>query len=763
MKGLDLRLAIPASLAWIVTAVVIGAPHGAIAVAVALWAGAGVLSALWIARVLPARRGGWLPTVAVSLAAGALCITAVCSGLGSRTPASLVEAAESSKHVSVVATLTQTVTSATSQFDATVVSMDGQALSTPVVIFGIETTERLALGSVIALSGTVVATEAGDHASFLLFARGTPEVRGPPPAWLGWADGLRDRFLGVTASLPGDGGALLAGLAIGDTSSVSDELDDAMKESALSHLTAVSGANCAIVVGLIMVAGAALRLPRWARVTVSLCALVGFVILVTPEPSVMRAAVMAAIVLAALSSGRPVRGLPVLAVATLGLLVLDPWLAREFGFVLSVLATAGLLVLAGPLAELLSRVLPPTLAMGIAIPAAAQVACQPVLILLDASIPTYGIVANLMAAPAAPVATILGLASCLLSALLPPVGAALAWLAWLPSTWIAGVAGFFATLPLSRLPWPEGGIGAAMLALLSALGIVVLFASRRLRRWAALSMCVALVAYGGVVGGGYVLGRLTRPDWQIAGCDVGQGDAFVVRSTGRIAVVDSGVDPELMSNCLSDLGIQHIDLLVLSHFDLDHVGGAGAVAGRVDTVLVGPTSSGADEVLVAQLASAGAEIHSVTEGSTGMLGELRWHVLWPPERLGGLEPGNDASVVVAFEPAGECASGCLSSVFLGDLGAVAQSRLLASGEIRPVDVIKVSHHGSADQDSRLYQAASAAVGLIGVGENDYGHPTQALLDMLTDSGTSPNRTDLDGLVLVASGSTAGSVVVWTQR
>jgi len=760
----DLRLALPAAVAWIMTVAIIGLPtFFAVPVAVGLWIGAGTLCALWIARVGSQVGRQWLPAAAVAIAAAALCVTAVGAGVGSRAPVALVEAAESGRYVSVVATVTQTAGPATNQFDATIVAVGELRTAAPVVVFGAQADTRLALGSVVGLGGTLVATEAGDHASFLFFARGSPTVLERPPPWLGWADGLRECFIEVTTALPGDGGALLAGLAIGDTSLVGAGLDAAMKESALSHLTAVSGANCAIVVGLIMLAGAALGLPRWARVIASVGALVGFVILVTPEPSVLRAAVMAAIVLGALFSGRPVRGLPVLSAATILLLVIDPWLAREFGFALSVLATAGLLVLAAPLTDLLGQVLPRVLATGVAIPAAAQLACQPVLVLLDASIPTYGVVANLMAAPAAPIATIVGLASCLVSSPLPSVGAALAWLAWLPATWIAGVAEFFAGLPLSRLPWPEGGVGAALLAVVSVCAGAALFSAPRLRRWLALTVCVALAVYGGVVGGGYALGKLGRPDWQIAACEVGQGDAFVVRSAEQVAVIDTGPDPALLGDCLADLGIARIDLLVLSHFDLDHVGGASAVIGRVDTALVGPTGSAADDGLVQHLAQGGADVHRVAEGSAGTLGELRWRVLWPPPHLGGLEPGNDASVVVSFEPVGPCASGCLSSVFLGDLGAEAQSRLLTSGEIGPVDVIKVSHHGSADQDARLYLAAGATLGLIGVGENDYGHPNQILLDMLADSGTPANRTDLDGLILVAPGSQPGSVMVWTER
>jgi competence protein ComEC len=125
--------------------------------------------------------------------------------------------------------------------------------------------------------------------------------------------------------------------------------------------------------------------------------------------------------------------------------------------------------------------------------------------------------------------------------------------------------------------------------------------------------------------------------------------------------------------------------------------------------------------------------------------------------------GNDASVTVTFRGVGACASGCLSSLFLGDLGNEPQARVLAANRIAPVDVVKVAHHGSADQNPRMYQLAHARVGIIGVGaHNDYGHPTPALLRILASVGTSAERTDRQGMILVSPGA-GGTVRVWSEH
>ncbi len=745
---LDLRLAIPAVGAWVATTIVVGLEP--LVPAIVLWACTGILTAVSVLR-----RG--FAIVALSAAAAALCCTVVAIQSPGHQPQLLLEAAESGRQVHAVATTTGRP--GDRSFTATLDGVDGLSMHVPVRVFG--QSPAVGIGASIELVGTVAATDRGDPTAFLVFIDSTPTVQAPPPPSLDWANGLRATFLSATQRLPGDGGDLLAGLAIGDTSAVDDDLDRAMKLSSLSHLTAVSGANCAIVIGLFMAAGAALGVSRWIRIAASLAVLVAFVILVTPEPSVLRAALMATLVLVTLQGGRPVRGVPVLALATLSLLIVDPWLARSYGFALSVLATAGLLLFAAPLARTLSRWLPPWLALALAVPTAAQLACQPVIILLNAAIPSYGVVANLLAAPAAPVATVAGLVACVLLVAIPTLGAVVCQIAWIPSAWISAVAQFFSALPGAQLPWLPGLMGAGLLA---AVSIVVVLAVLG-RRWAWALLAVTVVGYAGLVGGGRVADQLTRPaDWQIATCDVGQGDAVFVRSAGRLALIDTGPLPERLERCMAELGIERIDVLVLTHYDLDHVGGSAAVVGRVDTVLVGPSGDPADDRLHAQFAAAGARVHQVSRGASGLLGELRWNVLWPPQRLIGFEPGNPASVTVEFSGVGECASGCLSSIFLGDLGRDAQNRLLAAEPVDAVDVVKVAHHGSADQSERMYSRLGAIVGVIGVGaDNGYGHPTQALLAMLAASGTAALRTDTSGMILLAPGVEPGTVRVWTQR
>ena len=760
----DLRLAIPVAAAWLTAVLALSAPPVLLPAAIAAWATAAILLAIAFRRPHPI-----VGVLVLAAACTAVVLTSASARVDDRRPGVLLDAAESGRHVHAEAITTQAVSAGTGSFTVEltgiVIGTTRSAVSVPARVFGTAAERELGIGAAIAVDGTLATTDPADAVAFLVLTDEPPElVRGPPMA-LDWANDLRTGFRSAVADLPGDGGALLPGLAIGDTSAVGPQLDQAMKDASLSHLTAVSGANCAVVIGLVMVAGARVGLPRTVRIAASVCVLVGFVVLVTPEPSVLRAAVMVGIVLVALARGRPARGIPVMALAVVTLLTIDPWLARQYGFVLSVLATAGLLLLSGPLADAGSRLLPRPVAAAIAIPLAAQLACQPVLLMLAPSISTYGILANILAGPAAPVATVMGLVACLILPFAPPVGTIAGWIAWLPSAWIAAVAEFFAGAPGARIAWPPGPVGILAVAFITAASLIAVLAHRRsLRRAAQLTLAAALILHGGVAVGGAVRTSLTRPgEWQYAGCDIGQGDATLVRSDGRIALIDTGPDPALLTACLDSLGIARIDLLVLSHFDLDHVGGTSAVVGRVDTVLIGPSDGPDADRLTRQLADGGAQLVQAHKGMQGVLGALRWTVLWPRDPLRGTEPGNAASVAMRFDGAGPCPTSCVSAVLLGDLGEEEQLLLLATNQVTRTDVVKVAHHGSSDQSARLYDALDATVALVGVGaDNTYGHPTERALDILASTGTVPARTDRNGLILVGAGRD-GSVLVWTEN
>lgn len=770
-SAIDLRVAVPVTVAWIITALLVGVPD----VAPVVGAFAALLTGV-SGVVLRWRPGtGVLRVVAgLLLVAGALTTllaVSVAVGESRRAPEPLraLVAGPGAGHVAVEAVLTRDLVPGDRSVTATLVRADELVgLRVPVRLVpdqhGVAPDAVLAAGARVTVTAAVQPDDPGSATAFVVFLRGRSSSV-PPGGLLGATDSARQAFVRATAGLPQPGAALLRGLAIGDRSGLDPATETAMETSALTHLTAVSGANCAVVVGLVVVLGRACGLPRGPRVAAAVGVLLVFVVLVRPDPSIVRATVMAIVVLVVHLAGRPLRGVPLIALAAVGMLVVDPWFARSFAFALSVLATSGIVVLGPPLTDLFARRVWTPVAAALAIPVAAQVACWPVTIPLSAALPTYAVPANLLAEPFAPVVTVIGLAACGLAPVWPVGAQGLAAAAWVPAAAVGGIAHGAAALPYASAPWPAGALGVAAAVLVcGCIAVAVLVRGRLGSRLLLVAGVVVVVGVAAVTVPVLVVRGSVPGDWSVAACDVGQGDAVLLRGDDAVALVDTGDDEERLRACLDLLGVSRIDLLVLTHFDRDHVGAVGTVASTVETALVGPVGRASDGRVLDDLRRAGVDVRTADDRVSGTLGPLAWRVVWPP--ASSHDAGNDASIVLATGPADEepCAT-CLTGVFLGDLGESSQRRLRDSGALPagPIDVVKVAHHSSADQDPQLYRGLAARVGLIGVGaDNTYGHPTASALGMLDAAGTLPLRTDERGTVVLAR-SGSDEVRVWTER
>ncbi|MFJ6612547.1 ComEC/Rec2 family competence protein [Streptomyces sp. NPDC091289] len=598
--------------------------------------------------------------------------------------------------------------------------------------------------------------------------KGAPRITGPP-TWIQRTAGeLRAGLREATDGLDADARALLPGLVVGDTSRVPPELHDAFKATDLTHLLSVSGANLSVLLFLLVgPPGAALSAERRGLapllgISLRGTALIGgaltlaFIVVCRPEPSVLRAAACGLITLLAIGTGRRRSLIPALAAAVVLLVLYDPWLARSYGFLLSVLATGALLTLAPRWSlALRARRVPGRLAEVLAAAAAAQAVCAPVVVVLASRVSLVAVPCNLLAEFAVAPATVLGFAALAVAPVAPPVAELLARIASWPVEWIATVARTGAGLPGAEAQWPGGWPGAALLAGLTVLA--VLLAPRLARHpWgcAAIGLLLVLAVLRPV--------PLTRimtgwppPDWAFALCDVGQGDAMVLMAgEGTGVVVDAGPDPHAVDRCLRDLAVTRVPLVILTHFHADHVRGLpGVLRGRaVGAIQTTSLHEPPEQAAFVRRTAAAARVPTLraVAGEHRRAGPVDWRVLWPRPGPGGagptaaLEP-NDSSVTLRVR-----AAGGLTLLLLGDLEPPAQRELLRGREASgPVDVLKVAHHGSAFQDTGLLHDVRPRLALISCGaDNPYGHPSARTVDALRAAGARVLRTDTDGSIAV---------------
>lgn len=581
---------------------------------------------------------------------------------------------------------------------------------------------------------------------------GTEQLLSEPSPGIGAISSLREKFMQSLSGVTPDSAALVAGLAIGERDTLSPETAESMRVTALTHLIAVSGANCAIVMGAVYFLLAGMNLGRRWRLIGATLALIGYILLVGPEPSVLRAGVMAFAVIAAMASGRKVPPLQALALSIIVLLIIDPWLATDFAFALSVFSTLGILVLAPLIYHRLKTRMNNWLAVGLAVTFAAQLYCIPVLLLLQPKLPLYGLIANLLAEPVVAPVTIIGISAVLMSAVFPPLAAAMSFIASLGTAWIEFLAVTFSGLPAASIAWVPG-IAGIFLAVLLSVAITFVFVSHRKLQLVSVSV-IAVLALGAIwQTAGNQISRLQfgAANQSIIQCDVGQGDALIIRSQGQLALVDVGREPSDIASCLTMISASRVDLLFLSHYDLDHVGGIrGLDDFEIGQVFVSGFNDERPAVeLVSQTVRRSGALTQVGSGGLqGNLGEFNWEVLAPSKTASEAKDSNDASLIVVFYN--------LERVILtlGDIGEIGQQRLLATGKLqkfidsRPL-VLKVSHHGSADQSVEFHKKIKPDLALISVGPNDYGHPADSAIELLTGAGAKVLTTMSSGNISIS--------------
>lgn len=615
-------------------------------------------------------------------------------------------------------------------------------------------------GTKVAANATVIPTMS--EAAALLWIRPPPQILAQPNLFERWAGRVRAGLSHAAESLPADPRGLLPGLVIGDISLVPRSLDADMRTTGLTHLVAVSGANLAIVAAL---AGALLRRIRISyrfRPLITGLSIALFVVIVRPQPSVLRAGAMACVVLVATAFGIKSAAVPALAAAIFLLLLIDPTQAVSYGFALSVFATAGLLLIAPHWRTALARFMPNWLAEVIAVPLAAQVMCAPLIVALSGQVSIVAVLANALASPFVAPATVLGLGAALVSQFSGTLASALAHLAAVPAMAISGIAHRFAGLPFAAIAWPKSLIGVVLLAAITVAIVAVAKRAARSRMLLVLSFA-ALIAL--------LLPSLWHPgwppkDWTVIACDVGQGDGLVLNlEHGRAVVIDAGPDPRLIDGCLNELKITEIPLVILTHDHADHVEGLpGVLSGReVGAIWLTPLDEPRGEYLrVLDWAKKVPVLH-VRAGIRLELKPYLLETLWP----NGAEDSPNNSSIATLITRRLPGTPPLRLFLGGDLEQPAQSRLLASWQAHPewggtqIDILKVCHHGSANQDPGFLAALRPRVAVVSVGSgNRYGHPARSTITTLERLGVHVVRTDETGSI--ALGQREANLVVVTR-
>jgi competence protein ComEC len=591
--------------------------------------------------------------------------------------------------------------------------------------------------------------------------------RGP---WWAEASAAARRYVRATVAdvltfAPPSTPAIVNAIVIGDRSGLDQQLVEQFQVAGIVHVIAISGGNVAML-AVVCLAGLRVvsRSPVWPLV-VTAGVVIAYGVVVGGEPSVVRAVLAASLYLVLRLVGLSPRPLNLLVVVAALSVLLSPTTVIDVGAWLSFGATWGLIVILPRLLRAADG--PPDLA-GIRLPVwlrtavlatvAAELVILPVTVVVFSRVTLAGVALNLVAIPAMAAVQMAGLALCVFAPVSSMAARGAGYLADLAATTLRMSADGIELAPWLSWRVPDAGVWWVV-AYYAALALWLVDRRRRRRNvWAA----GAAVALAVLMTAPFVGMRRPQAGWlRVTILDVGQGDAILVQTPDRRSLlVDAGgtlsgrfdIGARIVSPAVWALGERRINWLVLSHGDIDHMGGAESVIDDLKPTEVweGVPVEGhaALDRLRAQTEAAGMSWRRVFAGHEVDIGGVRLLVRHPPlpdwQRL---RTRNDDSLVL------DVSYGDVTFLLTGDAGAEFE----ATGEPRRragrrprIRILKVAHHGSRSSTREDWLGRfSPQLAVISAGtDNLFGHPAPDVVGRLHHQGASVYRTDQHGAVII---------------
>ena len=604
-----------------------------------------------------------------------------------------------------------------------------------------------------------------------------------PMAWLYSLRGHLSQGLGQ--ALPEPQASLAQGLLLGTRGNIPDEVRSDFALSGTAHLLAISGLHMGIMAGIVLSIGLWLFGRRhYLYIWLALGAIWFYALITGLNPPVFRAAIMVSIFLAAELLGRQRSAITALTFAAAVMVAAEPQVLRSASFQMSFMAMAGLIFVFPPLRDrgrkIVTKILGENgrmtpaayfLSDSLSVTLAAITGVWPLIAYYFGIVSLVGPLVTLLALPALPFIIIAGSLTAALAIFALPLAQVVAWLAWLPLSYLLALTGFSASLPLSHVEFTDFS-GFMIWGYYLVLGLILWINSQRQKksllagksqapsktvspaarlpgRWA-IAALLALVLVAATV-------AVNLPDdrLHVSFLDVGQGDAILIQTPDhRDILIDGGPSPQAIGLALSQkmpFWDKTIDLVVLTHPQADHLSGLVEVLKRYEVKQVLYPDIDIDSILYeewlrliaekgikATVAQAGQEIH-LAEG-------LMIEVLSPTSPLlSGTESDiNNNSLVLSLT------MGRFSFLLTGDAQFEAELELISRRAVPRSMVLKIAHHGSRTTTSDEFLAvAGPQLVVISVGEeNRYGHPTEEVLARLEEVVGAENiyRTDTNGTI-----------------
>ncbi|MGI6084902.1 MAG: DNA internalization-related competence protein ComEC/Rec2 [Acetivibrionales bacterium] len=551
--------------------------------------------------------------------------------------------------------------------------------------------------------------------------------------------------------------SVLAGMLIGYTAKMPEEMEEDFRRAGLSHVMAVSGANIAFLLApLLWLLKKAGFNPRWSSAIAFPCMML-YVFATGMEASVIRAAIMAGVVLTGMLLWRKSDIYCSLAVSAIIVLLNNTFMLYDLGFILSFLATLSLVVFYKPIFCRMPVRIPKIIRDTLAGTIAAQLGVIPVIAYYFNTFSIVSVLSNLLIVPLTGVITVLGAILVVTGNIFLPTGRLLGIIVSL----VADIM-LFVTEIMAAIPWAEINMATPDIILVLIYYSILLYiryAHPRLAKEVSKPVFAALLAFVGAI---ILFISIPSKSLQIHFADVGQGDCAIIRTpAGKNIILDGGgsINDEegsyageyIVVPLLYNLNMTEIDVMVASHGHMDHIGGLKTVIDKlkVKKLIVADTFDVEMRELTDYAAGKGIPVMRVKEDDLIYEEDgLTITALYPLKEEGSM-PGesttgaNELSLVVRLDYGG------FSALFTGDIGFETEKRILNSNADLDCDLLKVAHHGSKYSSGKNFiKEANPSMSVISVGQNRYGHPSPEAIERIVGQGSEIFQTLINGGILV---------------
>ncbi|MGB6606210.1 MAG: DNA internalization-related competence protein ComEC/Rec2 [Atribacterota bacterium] len=567
----------------------------------------------------------------------------------------------------------------------------------------------------------------------------------------------RDKIKDITTqTLPPPYNYLLVGMLLGEKSFIPADLKEVFTEAGIMHILAVSGLHVGIIAMALLFFLSMLRLPKKPKLLILISILIMYASITGFRPSVLRATIMFILLIGGKLINRS-RNLNIsLFFAAFLILLSNPLILYDAGFLLSFIVTFFIINLAPILQELFSKIVV-WIKNPLAVSTAAWIGIFPLSAYFFTKVSMISIVSNIFIIPLTAIAVILGFVTFFIGMASISLAGVIASINYLVLNLITLIAKSFSSLPFAFIYVAQPSIMVIILYYLTVFFIIEMFfkkiLSQKIKKKAGL-IVLSITLLIIIVQVFYPTDNL-----KVNFINVGEGDCILIEAPNKINIlIDGGGTPQsdfdvgskIVIPYLRRKGINEIDLLILTHPHLDHLEGLLPVLEelKVDMVLDSGLICDLSEYdkFISIIQAKGIPYHKAKAGDNIIFSNnLEIFLLNPLYDIDFYEESdfNNASIVVKlfYKDA--------DFLFTGDIEESAEKKLLVWQNILQSDILKLGHHGSSTSTTlEFLDKVNPSIAVITVGKNNFGHPSQKIIERLEDKNIRMYRTDEDGTIII---------------